>query len=375
MAYRTAALFMIMFFAMSCRNGQEDSNQKDKLHNIMAEIYPEDAPGAALLVINNGSPIISEGFGLTDLDKKNKVTPQTNFRMASVSKQFTAMSLLLLAKEGKVSLEDPVGKYLTGLPSFTDDIHLKHLLTHSSGIADYESLIPEGTTEQVSDADVLEMIRHSDSLYFEPGTKFRYSNTAFCLITEVIKSITGQDYPQYIAENIFQPLKMDHSTMMGKDLDISNRAYGYHDNDGTWKFADQSITSATLGDGCVYTSLDDYAKWAKALWNHQLLPEDSPLDPFIPRQEISQKMSYGYGFFTAKEKDGSQAVFHSGESTGFHNIVYHNPSKGLLIVIFSNSDDDRISDAFDKVGRGMGLEFAFDKKDVSLFHLLSKIYE
>ncbi|MBW7838697.1 MAG: beta-lactamase family protein [Chitinophagaceae bacterium] len=347
----------------------------ERLHNIMTAIYPEQSPGAALLVMKDGKTIFSEGFGVTDLDSKSRITPETNFRMASVSKQFTAMSLLLLAKQGKVSLDDPISKYLTGLPAFTNAIQLKHLLSHTSGIADYESLIPKGTKEQVSDADVLDMIRHSDSLYFKPGSKFRYSNTGFCLITEIIRSVTGTSYPQYISAHIFQPLRMEHSTMMSKESTITNRAYGYHDNNGTWKFADQSLTSATLGDGCVYTSITDYAKWAKAVWEHQLIPKGSPLNPLAARQTISPRISYGYGWFTSKEKDGSTAVFHSGESTGFHNIAYHNPSKGLLIVIFSNTDDDRISEAFDKVAAEMKVQLAFNEKNVSLFHLLSKIYE
>lgn len=367
--------FTSLFLIMMIQPSLFAQNTVTRLRNTMRGIYPEQNPGAALLVVQNGKTLFSEGFGVTNTESRTRITSQTNFRMASVSKQFTAMSLLLLAKQGRVSLNDPINKYLSGLPAFTKDIQLKHLLTHSSGVEDYESLIPKETKNQVSDADVVEMIRHSDSLYFQPGTRFRYSNTGYCLITEIIRNVTGTPYPQFVRENIFNPLQMGSTMMMEKDALIPNRAFGYHDARGNWQFADQSQTSATLGDGCVYTSLAGYQKWIKALWNHQLLPAGSWLDPFTPRVQISKRISYGYGWFISKEKDGSTALFHSGESTGFHNIVYHNPSKKLLIVIFSNADDDRISEAFDQVASLMKVQLAFNEKKVSLFNLLSKIYE
>lgn len=365
-------IFSLMNVYQNLLSAQPISKQ---LHDIMASIYPGGSPGAVILVVDNNKIVIKEGFGITDMDSKRNITSQTNFRMASVSKQFTAMCILLLAKEKKISLNDPITKYLTGLPSFAEKIQIKHLLTHSSGLRDYETMIPAGMTSQLSDANVLTFIRYSDSLYFEPGSKFRYSNTGFCLLTEIVRKVTGIPYELFIRENIFKPLSMNHSAMMVKSATITDRAYGYHDDGGQWKFADQSITSATMGDGCVYTNTNDYLKWIRSFWNNIFLSTGYPLNPLVPRIKINNRIDYGYGWFTALEKDGSRAEFHSGESTGFHNMVFQNPSKKFLIVIFSNNDDDRISKAFDQVAEAMHVQLNLKNENASLFHVLSGIYE
>lgn len=366
-------LFISLLFGVQTLIQSQNLNQQ--LQQIMAGIYPSDQPGAALLVMQNGNAIFREGFGLVDLNEKRKITPATNFRMASVSKQFTAMCILTLWKEGKLKPEDPITKYLTGLPEFAKEITIWNLLTHSSGLEDYENLIPKIRKMQVSDHDVLDLIRQSDSLYFKPGTQFRYSNTGFCMLANIVEKVSWMRYQDFIATKIFEPLKMSHSMMLQKNKEIPDRAFGYHNGNGQWKFADQSITSATMGDGCVYTSLNDYEKWMEGLWHQQLIKFDSAHSPLLPHIRINSMLDYGFGWFTTREEDGSRADFHSGESTGFHNMVYHNPSKKLLIVIFSNSDDDRISQAFDKVAEVMNVRLPFGGKEKSLFHVLSNIYE
>lgn len=366
-------IILVSLFMMNGSQSNGQSLQK-QLHKIMEDIYPSGTPGAALLVMKSNEIIIEEGFGLADLKTTSRVTAQTNFRMASVSKQFTAMCILLLAHQNKLSLNDPVSKYLAEWPSFAGEVTIKNLLTHSSGLADYESLMRENRTGQITDAEVLDLVRKSDSLYFAAGSKFRYSNTGFCILTQIVENISGKDYQDFIHSNIFQPLKMDHSMMYGKNVHIPNRAYGYHNENGTWKFADQSATSATLGDGSVYTSLHDYQKWIKGLWDQKLFSFNEDLNPLLPRISIKTGLNYGYGWFTSIEPDGTSADFHSGESTGFHNIVYQNPEKKDLIIIFSNSDDERISDAFEKICTLMNIK-PIANNERPLFDYLSNIYE
>lgn len=341
----------------------------------MSAIYPGGEPGAALVVLRNDSVIISEGFGVTDLDAKNLITEQTNFRMASVSKQFTAYCMLELQHQQKINLGDPITKYLSGLPSFAQQITIRHLMTHSSGLQDYEPLIPATRTSQVTDADVLNIIRSTDSLYFKPGTKFRYSNTGFCLLTQIIESVSGISYPDFIRKHIFEPLQMKNSTIMQTGKPIHERAFGYHSEHGEWKFADQSVTSATMGDGCVYTSLDDYARWIQSLWHQNLRSFNAENNPLIERMHIANELYYGYGWFTCKLPDGNRVDFHSGESTGFHNIVFHQPEKKMLIAIFSNSDDERISKAFDKVANILKTAWPGKDKGISLFDYIHRQYE
>src|SRR5690606_14144781 len=160
--------------------------------------YSGDVPGAAVLVLRDGQPLLRRGYGLADLDAGTPATPQTNFRLASVSKQFTAAAIMLLAQDGKLALDDPVRKWPPSLPASADPITLRHLVTHGSGLIDYEDLMApdatgQGALEQVRDIDVLHMLEHEDRLYFEPGTDYRYSNGAYALLALIVGKASGQD--------------------------------------------------------------------------------------------------------------------------------------------------------------------------------------
>lgn len=349
------------------------------IDSVMLRLYPADAPGAALLIEKDGKIIIEKGYGLADLKTKRPVTPSTDFRMASVSKQFTAMCVMLLAEKNKLILNDPISAFLSQLPPDLQSITIRQLLTHTSGMWDYEPLIPDSQSTQVLDEDVLQLIRQKDSTYFAPGTRFRYSNTGYCLLALIVQKVSGIPYADFVEKNIFLPLKMDHSLVYIPGENIPERAYGYHWKNGVYHYADQSVTSATKGDGGVYTSLIDYVKWNRALDADQLLPEVLMDSIFTGRVKVKNGIQYGYGWFIGKEKDNTQCLFHSGESTGFHNIVYKNPKKHLLVILFSNRDDDTIAGAFDSIAGLTGIKIDFRKKNAtegpsSLFHWLSSVY-
>ncbi len=344
----------------------------ERLDGVMKKLYPEDIPGAALLVVSDNKILISKGYGIADTGSNENIFPDTHFRMASVSKQFTAMCILILQNQKKLNISDAVIKYLPSLPEFAAGVTIKHLLTHTSGLFDYESLIPKDQKEQISDADVLQLISSSDSLYFTPGSQFKYSNTGFCLLTQIVEKVSGLSYPKFLRENIFILLDMKHSVIYEKDKEIFNRAYGYHIKDNQWHFADQSITSATMGDGSVYTSLNEYQQWIMSLWNQQF--NYDLVNPLKPHTIIKKGLSYGYGWFIANETDGSTAYFHSGESTGFHNIVYHNPAKKFMVVLFSNCDDERVSQAFAEIMTDFDIQLKDIPQGKTLFEFLSDIY-
>lgn len=369
-AVKTIVIIICMASISSTLFGQSASG---KLKKVMNHYYPANEPGAALLVIKDGKTLIQTGFGIANMETGEKIDDDTHFRMASVSKQFTAMCILILERQYKLSIYDPVKKYLPELPAFAGDITIEHFLTHTSGIADYESLIPDGQKEQISDADVLRLVSLSKQLYFTPGTKYRYSNTAFCLLTQIVEKVSGQTYPEFIKQYIFLPLGMEYSTIYDKNRPIYKRAFGYHFKGDGWQFADQSTTSATMGDGSVYTSINEYQNWIKKLWSDKAAGIQP--DPMTAHSHIATGLDYGYGWFVAKEKDGSQVYFHSGESTGFHNIVYQNPSRNLLVILFSNCDDDRVSHAFKEISGILDIRIETVPETESLFDFLSDIYD
>lgn len=358
--------FLMMSSFIAC------NTSGNNFDDIMKGIYLDDSPGVALIVLQSDKPAYVKAFGLANLEPGEKVTADTHFRMASVSKQFTAMCVLRLQKEGELDVMEPASKYLPELPGFAKSITIQQLMDHTSGIADYEGLIPKDQTTQVTDAQVLQLISQSDSLYFQPGTKFQYSNTAFCLLTQIVERVSGMSYPDFIKENIFTPLDMPDSRIYKKDAVIAHRAYGYTNDDGKWRFADQSRTSATMGDGSVYTSVNEYRHWIKYLWN--LKPVNDTVNPMKPHSHVKTGLDYGYGWFIATETDGSTGFFHSGESTGFHNIVYHNPSKKLLLAMFTNADDDRVSGIFEVLMQTFNVKLRDVPRGETLFHFLSKIY-
>ena len=304
------------------------------LDALLAAAFKPDQPGGALLVVEGGRVVYEKAVGVVNLELDEKLTPQTNFRMASVSKQFTAMAILLLEKEGKLSFDDPLTRFFPDFAPVGARITVGQLLTHSSGIRAYESVMPDDLQEQLSDAGVLALIKGIDNTYFEPGTAFRYSNSAYCLLALIVERTSGQSFPAYLRKRIFRPLGMKDTRVYEAGKRIKNRAYGYaRDESGQLYFSDQSLTSATKGDGGVYTSLEDYLKWHLALQTNRLIDLEEALDK-VNAPLPGNKGRYGAGWFFKKE-DGLE-MFHSGSTCGFSNMVIRIPEKGVMVAFFSN---------------------------------------
>ena len=307
---------------------------------------PTNAPGIALSIEKHGQVIYRNTAGLADLSTKAPLDSLSNFRLASMTKQFTAMGILLLEKDGLLSLDDPIGRWLPELPPHIGhSVLIRHLLTHSSGVLDYESLIPPAQTAQVLDADVLSLLAQHDSTYFPPGSRFRYSNSGFCLLALIIERVSHQSFAAFIRERIFLPLHMDNSTVYQQGQPIANRAMGYaKDSSGSVIPSDQSVTSATKGDGGVYTSLADYSKWTRALQQNMLIKLPATLHrlrfPITGTDGLAGMPDsyYAAGWFIT----GSSPVvlFHSGSTCGFTNFVMQIPGDEWSIVCFSNLADN-----------------------------------
>jgi CubicO group peptidase (beta-lactamase class C family) len=296
--------------------------------------YDGQVPGAAVLVLHDGTPVFRRGYGLAVLEDHTAVTAQTNFRLASISKQFTAAAILLLTEDGALTLDDPVKRWLPSLPAAADAITLRQLLSHTSGLLDYEALMPADATVQVHDQDVLHLLEHQDRTYFAPGTAYRYSNSGYALLALVVGKASGTDFASFLRQRIFLPLGM-RDTVAHQDGvdDIARRAYGYSERDGRWQRTDQSPTSAVLGDGGVYSSLDDLARWDAALYDQRLLKATSLKQMFSPATPTTEPdvPFYGFGW---RLNGGAQ--WHSGESIGFRNVILRYPAQRLTVIVLSN---------------------------------------
>ncbi len=312
----------------------------DRIAHVEAVMrdYAGNVPGASVLVMHDGRPVVRRGFGRADLEAGAAATPSTNYRLASVSKQFTAASILLLAQDGALSVDDPLSRWLPSLPPATRGITLRHLLTHTSGLVDYEDLMGDDWQGQIRDAGVLELLEREDRLYFPPGSDYRYSNGAYALLALIVEKASGLAYPEFLRQRIFEPLGMhDSIAYVAGGPDVPHRAWGYSADGEGWKRTDQSTTSAVLGDGGIYSSIDDLARWDAAMYDDRLLSDASRALAFAPHVRVTgepYEASYGFGL-----RITGDTVWHSGETIGFRNVMVRWPEERLTVVLLSNRND------------------------------------
>ena len=307
----------------------------DDIDSLMRR-YEGAVPGASLLVLRDGIPIVRRSWGLSDVEGGTRSSPATNYRLASVTKQFTAAAVLLLAEDGRIELDDRVRRWLPSLPAATNAVTIQHLLTHTSGIVDYEDVIPGGTTAQLRDADVLRLLESQDSTYFKPGTDYRYSNSGYALLALIVERASSRTFATFLSERIFQPLGMRNTVAYEEGVStVANRAFGYTMRGGSWTRKDQSVTSAVLGDGGIYSSIDDLAMWDAALYDSRLLSDEMKKLAFTPHVATDRPdVKYGFGWRITGE-----TLWHSGETSGFRNVIVRDPSRRLTVVILTNRDD------------------------------------
>ena len=322
--------------------------------SLFAAYTGSDVPGASVVVIRDGEVIVRRAYGMADLERRVSATPETDYRLASVSKQFTAMAVMLLAKDGKLRYDQPVRDFLPELPAATRAVTVRHMLNHTSGLWDYEDLVPESRTTQLDDRDVVSLLGSKDSLYFSAGSEYRYSNSGYVLLGMIVARVSGMTLPQFLRARIFEPLGMQASVahVEGSDT-VARRAFGYSPSGGTFVQTDQSVTSATLGDGGIYTNIDDLTSWDQALERNTLVDSATMrLATTPPQLPAGAATEYGFGWFIDRYR-GERRWRHTGETSGFRNAILRFPERRLTIVILTNRSSgepqaiaERIADRF-----------------------------
>lgn len=320
--------------------------------------------GACVLAIDDGKVVFEHAYGLADVETRAACTPATNFRMASVSKQFTAMAVMLLADRGLLSLDDPITKFFPGAPDYWKDITVKHLLTHTSGLPHYEGHIPKGTTLQLNDVDVLHIAMDVEEPLFTPGSQWEYSNTGYTLLGLVVEVAAQKPFHDFMLSDVLKPLGMNDSVLYQRGLNtVPHRAFGHSRRGDDWVRTDQSVTSATRGDGAIYTSLRDYRKWLAGIDEQKLLNPESYAELFKPQVQTTRDGShYGYGWFI-DEYRGEPRIHHNGDSRGFRLCVQRFPErKAAVLVQINNNLDDR-SEGMTAVGEKVADLLIFGERE------------
>jgi CubicO group peptidase (beta-lactamase class C family) len=360
-------MFMLIAFAIRTDAQAQEMATEKQINAVFSGVTSPDAPGLAALVRINGQIVFERGYGVRDLRSKAKIDGHTNFRLASFTKQFTAMAIMLLVHDGKLRYEETLTELLPDFPAYGKTVTVRNLLNHSSGLPDYEDLMDAAEKvkgpiwspeKQIQDAEVLELLKKEKNGKFVPGTSWSYSNSGYVVLGLIVARVSGKPYGAFLQERIFAPLKMNHTIVYQKGKnDVANRAFGHSKEGNALKETDQSSTSATLGDGGMYSNLEDLTKWDDALRDHALLSEKEfqsalapvklddgsephwPLEPNDDNLHPGKPVSYGFGWFL-DPYEGHQRMWHTGSTMGFRTVIERfTEGHDRTVIILCNRTD------------------------------------
>jgi CubicO group peptidase (beta-lactamase class C family) len=319
-------------------SSQADADLAKKIDAVMAEVYKPGEPGAAIIVRKGGKTIFRKGYGTADLELGIPVEPDMIFRLGSITKQFTAASILLLAEQDKLSLQDEITKFLPDYPTRGKKITVEHLLTHTSGIQSYTDM-PEWLPLWRKDFTVKELIDFfkDKPMQFEPGESWAYNNSGYILLGAIIEKASGLIYEQFLEKNIFVPLGMKHSFYGHTERIIPRRIPGYQKGkDGIINAPYLSMTQP-YSAGALLSNVDDLAVWNDAVFSGKVVKKESlekAFTPFVLKN--GESTGYGFGWF-ASAIQGHRTIEHGGGIHGFSTYELTLPDDGLFLAILTNS--------------------------------------
>jgi len=309
-----------------------------EIHELLNANYPPDGPGAAVIVVKDGQIILRKGYGLANMELGVPIQPETVFKIGSVTKQFTAVSILMLVEEGKLALDDPIEKFLPDYPTHGHTITIEHLLTHTSGIKSYTSL-PEWPANFGKDYTVPELIDafKYKPMDFAPGTRYEYNNSAFFLLGVILSKVSGGTYEEFLQKHIFDPLEMKASYGYTAQRIIPGRASGYDKGEEGYLNCPYLSMTHPGGAGVMSSTVDDLARWDATLYTDRLLKPESLQRAWTPYTlKDSSSTYYGYGW-ALEECAGLQWILHGGGIHGFVCIAVRIPQEKLFVAVLSNN--------------------------------------
>lgn len=308
---------------------------------VRAEMHREHIPGLALLVAKHGTPIRTEGYGLSNLELNVPAKPETIFQSGSVGKQFTATAVMMLVESGKIALDDPLTRYFPDAPSSWNQVTVRELLSHTAGFTDYPKNFDE--RRDYTEAELLKIVE-GIPLAYPPGTRWSYSNLGYLTLGILIHKVTGEFYGDFLQQRIFRPLGMTTTRIISEADIIPNRAAGYRLVKGEVKNQEWVSPSLnTTADGSLYFSILDLAKWDAALYTDRLLKKSSLAQMWTVaplRNGRPNAGHYGYGWFIETE-DGHRVIEHEGEWQGFETQISRYVDDELTVVVLTNLADSK----------------------------------
>lgn len=356
-----ASFLFIIFFSFSNLFAQ---SLEQKVDDYLKYAYPSNEPGVSFLIAKDGKPIYQKAFGLANMELNVPMSPANVFEIGSITKQFTAISILMLQEQGKLKIEDEITKYIPDYPTLGKKITIYQLLNHTSGIKSYtnmESFRTRARTD-VTPKELIDVFKN-EPLDFEPGTEFRYNNSGYILLGHIIEIVSGDTYAHFLEKNIFKPLGMNASSYGSMKNIMPNRASGYSDTESGFENADYLSLTIPYAAGSIMSSTSDLLKWQIALNNNSLIKKET-YEKAIHGSSLNDGTHISYGFGLEEGKiSGSPSIQHGGGIFGYTTMGIYLPEEKIFVSGLTNCDCKDISGLTARIASiAIGKPFP-DKKD------------
>lgn len=335
---------LVLFLSLTSCESPEDAIRKEQINlfnNKLDSYHQKDSFNGAILISQNEEVFFMNSYGYTDVTRTEELTTQSSFRLASVSKQFTAAAIMILKEKNKLDFEDNIIQYLPELEY--EDITIRHLLNHTSGLPDYMNLAERyrDNLKILTVPDVLSMFKkHPQKLNFNPGDQFEYSNTGYIFLSEIISRVSGISFEEFLRREIFQPLKMKNSSVVNLLSDknvLQNRTRGFN---GKLDISNHWFDGVS-GDGGVFVSIEDFLIWGKSLRENEIISKSTWIEAISPAiLNSGEKSFYGFGWFLSED---NSFISHGGGWLGARTYIFMDIKNNGLIVVLASTSNSAVS--------------------------------
>jgi CubicO group peptidase (beta-lactamase class C family) len=368
---RTVLLFVLVAAAFPALcGGLRAGTLATSINDLVDPWKLKNAPGMAALLIHNGRIEYRTTFGFANLDTRTPIASDTQFLLASLTKQFTAMAIMILAERQKLRFDDTLAKYCPEFPPYAGTVTIRHLLNHTAGLTQYQELLvgkidPETyfrssksppAAREFTAADAVQALSREPKLRFPPGEKFEYSDSAYVLLAQIIERVTGERYAEFLKENIFDPLGMKDTLVVDERKQKVRRlalSYSHSDRSGRWQDITYSPENSIYGEDGIYSTIDDLYKWDQALYTERLISRATLETAFTPgigndgrevtTDLLNRPSSYGFGWVISS-LNGEKDVEHAGGWAGYTNYILRIPGRRITAIVLANASNDDVQD-------------------------------
>ncbi len=327
------SILVLMFVGLSAF-GQKVTREMDALGQ---EMYPADGPGATILIAKGDEVIFNKAYGMADLELNVPMRPEMVMEIGSITKQFTAVAILMLVEQGKISFDDDITKFIEDYPTHGHHISIHHLLTHTSGIKSYTSMQtwPERWRDDFTPKELIDFFKN-EPMDFAPGEQWSYNNSAYFILGYIIEKVSGMKYEDFIKQNIFEPLNMENSYYGSRRSIIPNRAEGYQMEEDKFVNAEYLSHTQPYAAGSLMSTVQDLYKWNQAVHSGRLVQKETLAKAQTDYTlNNGDKIGYGYGWGLS-EINGSRSIEHSGGIFGYVSNGIYLPDEDVYTVILTN---------------------------------------